>query len=158
MKSIRLVSENEKEYLKKYFWDYLVELFQFDPTIVYNEYGVPIYRWYDCYWQQKGRYPFAFNTDGGFAGLALVRQLAPKRYEIAEFYVLPEFRKDNNAIDFALQITKRFDGEFTFSTRLQNLRAVKFWDKFAAKFACGNSSTDGDYKTWFVTTNSTTLG
>ena len=159
MKSIQLVSANDKERLKKYFFDYLVELSRFDPTVIFDEQGIPIYNWYDRYWEERGRYPFLLNIDNRFAGLAFVRESEPQHYEIAEFYVVPEFRKDNNAIDFAVRITSLFCGKFSFSARSENLRAVRFWDKFVEKFAHSGSSTDGNYKTWFVTTdNSPSFG
>ena len=151
-KNIQLVSVNEKDWLKKYFYDYLIELAQFDPTVRFDERGVPIYRWYDCYWTEKGRYPFALIIDDKFAGLAFVRELQPAHYEIAEFYVAPTFRKDNNAIDFAVKITEILGGKFSFGTRSNNTVAVKFWNKFAAKFPRGGSSADDNYTTWFVQT------
>ena len=156
MKNIQLVSIKEKRNLKKYFFDYLIELSQFDPNIKFDEYGLPIYKWFDCYWEDKERYPFLLNIDNQFAGLALVRELEPKQYEIAEFYVLPKFRKDNNAIDFAMQLTKLFDGKFSFSTRLENLRAIKFWDKFVINFPHNGSSINNGCKEWFITTENLT--
>lgn len=156
MRSIQLVSINEKEKLRKYFLDYLVELSRFDPTIIMDDQGTPIYKWYDCYWQERGRYPFLFSIDGRFVGLALVRELEPKHHEIAEFYVLPEFRKDNNALDFATRITELFGGRFSFSTRSENIRAVKFWNKFVLKFSHGGSSVDEHYTKWFIETENST--
>lgn len=156
MKNIQIVSINEKESLRKYFFEYLIELSRFDPTIIMDEQGTPIYNWYDCYWEEKGRYPFLLNIDNQFAGLALVRELEPEHYEIAEFYVLPKFRKDNNAIDFAAQITELFDGRFSFSTRSENLRAVKFWNKFVLRFSHSGSSVDENYTKWFIETENST--
>lgn len=151
-KNIQLVSVNKKAGLKKYFNDYLIELSLFDPTIKIDERGVPVYRWYDCYWTEKGRYPFLLNIDDQFAGLALVRELSPDNYEISEFYVKPAFRKNNNALDFAVKITRLLGGTFVFSARLNNVKAVKFWDKFAAKFPRGGSSVSDDRKQWFIQT------
>ena len=82
MKSIQLVSANDKERLKKYFFDYLVELSRFDPTVIFDEQGIPIYNWYDRYWEERGRYPFLLNIDNRFAGLAFVRESEPQHYEI----------------------------------------------------------------------------
>lgn len=152
MNSIQLVPASQKNQIKKYFDDYLVELSRFDPTIVFDSSGAPIYRWYDCYWQEAGRYPFAFYVGNRFAGLAMVRNVSPNRYEIAEFYVLPNFRRDNNAIDFADRLVKQFDGEISFSARMENVRAVRFWDKFALQFAIHGASVKNNYKTWFVKT------
>lgn len=130
-KSMQIAPIDEREKLKKYFFDYLVELSRFDPTIMFDEQGDPIYEWYDLYWVEAERYPLTLYIGGKFAGFALVWQTAPTRYEIAEFYVIPEFRGTGVAVDFAVGLTKLFCGELSISTRTENQRAVKFWDKFA---------------------------
>ncbi len=152
MKKIQLVGENDKEKVRKYFIDYLLELSQFDPTIKFDKNKKPIYKWFDCYWEDKDRYPFLLSENNQFAGLALVRELEPKHFEIAEFYVLPKFRGKNNATMFAAEIINLFGGEFSFSTRLENLRAVKFWDKFVLNFPKHSSQISESYKEWSITT------
>ena len=87
------------------------------------------------------------------AGLAMLRELDNMFYEVAEFYVCPKFRKDGNAIWFALQLAQLFDGQFTFSTRFTNPRAIKFWDKFAKLFEHNESLDDEIGRNWIIRKN-----
>ncbi len=149
-RQVQIISEKDKERVRQHFNEYLKELSQFDKTIDFDENGTPIYRWFDCYWEDEQRFPFLLNIENHFAGLALVRQVSRKKFEIAEFYVLPTFRKDGNALDFATQISSQFDGEITFSTCLENLRAVRFWDNFASTFQHSTSFIKDGRKTWLI--------
>ena len=153
MRKIQVVPFGRMEEMRKYFYDYLVELSEFDPDIKFDDKGVPIYEWFDCYWVDKDRFPFFFIVDGEVAGMALIRELKNMQYEFAEFYVLPEFRKDGNAIWFASEIVNLFDGEFVFSTRFTNPRAIKFWGKFAKLFESNEYLDDDIWRNWTIRKN-----
>ena len=133
MRKIQIVPFARSEEMRKYFYEYLTELSEFDPKIKFDEQGTPIYQWFDFYWTEKQRYPFYFIVENKVAGLALVRELEDRVFEVAEFYVLPEFRGSGNALWFASELVNLFEGQFSFSTRLTNLRAIKFWGKFVSK-------------------------
>ena len=150
MRKIQIVPASKKEEMRKYFYEYLTELSQFDPDIKFDQNKTPIYKWYNCYWEDKTRYPFYFIVDNKIAGLGMIRELDDMLYDFAEFYVCPEFRKDGNAIWFALQLTEIFDGQFVFSTRFTNPRAIKFWGKFANLFE-SNEYTDNEvWRNWII--------
>lgn len=153
MKKIQIVPLSKMEEMRKYFYEYLVELSECDPDIKFDEKGAPIYNWYECYWKDKERYPFYLIIDNKIAGLAMIRELDNMLYDIAEFYVCPEFRKDGNAIWFALQLTELFDGQFVFSTRFTNPRAIKFWDKFAKLFESNDYLDDEIWRNWTIRKN-----
>lgn len=150
MRKLQIVPVSKMEEMRKYFYEYLTELSQFDPDIKFEEDGTPIYRWYDCYWDDKDRFPFYLIVDEKIAGLAMIRELNPMQYDFAEFYVCPEFRKDGNAIWFAKEITELFDGEFVFSTRFTNPRAIRFWDKFAGLFDNNECCDDEIWRNWTI--------
>ena len=150
MKKIQIVPLLKMEEMRKYFYEYLVELSQFDPDIKFDENKVPIYNWYDCYWTDKDRFPIYFMVDDIIAGFAMIRELDNMNYDFAEFYVCPNFRKDGNAIWFATEITKLFQGQFTFSTRFTNPRAIKFWGKFANLFEDNVYSDDDVWRNWTI--------
>ena len=149
MKKIQIVPLSKIEVLRKYLYDYLKELSNYDKSIQFNKNGTPIYKWYECYWEERTRYPIFLMVDDKIAGFALIRELNNMKYEIAEFYIVPEFRKDNNALWFATELTKLFCGEFSFSTMLANVRAVKFWNKFVLNYQHQFSDTQGQ-RTWFI--------
>jgi predicted acetyltransferase len=145
---IQIVPLAKKEHMRKYFYDYLTELSEFDPHIVFDENGSPVYKWYDAYWEDNGRYPIFLIINNQIAGLSMVRFLGEDVYEMAEFYVLPEFRKDGNAIWFAGEVVKLFDGNFEISTRHTNPRAIKFWDKFVKTFDVYDCNDDETWRNW----------
>ena len=153
MKKLQIVPLSKMEEMRKYFYKYLIELSEFDPDIKFDEKVTPIYNWFECYWKDKKRYPFYLIIDNKIAGLAMIRELDNMLYDIAEFYVCPEFRKDGNAIWFALQLTELFDGQFVFSTRFTNPRAIKFWDKFAKLFESNEYIDDEIWRNWTIRKN-----
>ncbi|MBE7074888.1 MAG: hypothetical protein E7376_02800 [Clostridiales bacterium] len=150
MRKIQIVSKAKMEEMRNFLYDYLIELSEFDPDIKFDEKGLPIYNWFDCYWVDKDRYPLFLVIDEKIAGMAMIRELRSQLYDFAEFYVCPEFRKDGNALWFASELTKLFDGQFTFSTRFTNPRAIKFWGKFAKTFESNSYNDDSIWRNWTI--------
>lgn len=150
MRKIQIVPLSRMEEMRKYLNEYLLELSEFDPDMKFDEKGVPIYRWFDCYWEDKDRFPFYFIVDNKIAGLAMIRELDNMLYDFAEFYVCPEYRKDGNAIWFATEITNLFEGQFVFSTRFTNPRAIRFWGKFASLFDSNEYDDDKIWRSWTI--------
>lgn len=149
MLRVELAKVEQKDISKKYLDEYLIELSKYDDNIKFDDNGLPIYRWFDFYWNDKGRYPFLFYVDSEIAGISFVRELHENVYEIAEFYVVPKFRGNENALWFAGEIANKFDGEIEFSTRHKNERAIRFWDKFASGFD-HVITTDNEWKNWAI--------
>lgn len=150
MKNIQIVPMSKMEEMRKYFYEYLLELSQFDPDIKFDEKGMPIYKWFEYYWDDKNRFPFYFIVDNEIAGFAMIRELDNMLYDFAEFYVCPQFRKDGNAIWFATEITNLFEGQFVFSARFTNPRAIKFWSKFAKLFESNEYNDDEIWRNWTI--------
>lgn len=150
MKKIQIVPKSKAKLMRKYFNEYLTELSQFDPHIEFDANGTPIYKWFNAYWEDKDRFPLFFIVDDEIAGIAMIREMGDMLYDFAEFYVCPEFRKDGNAIWFATEIANLFDGEFIFSTRHTNPRAIKFWDKFANQFKDCEVVDDELWRNWTI--------
>lgn len=150
MRKIQIVPLSQMEEMRKYFYTYLTELSKFDPDIKFDNEGFPIYQWYDCYWTDKNRYPLFLIIDNNIAGLALIRELDNMLYDFAEFYVCPKYRKDGNAIWFATEITNLFKGQFVFSTRFTNPKALKFWGKFAQLFGSNEYKDDDIWRNWII--------
>ena len=153
MRKIQIVPLSKMEEMRKILLEYLTELSAFDPDIKFDEKGVPIYKWFDCYWIDKDRFPFYFLIDGQIAGIALIREMGNMEYDFAEFYVRPEFRKDGNSLWFAQEIVSIFDGEFVFATRHTNPRAIKFWGKFANLYENSSYVDDPVWRNWTIRKN-----
>ena len=150
MRKIQIVPMAKKAEMKNLLDEYLTELSWFDPDIKFDDNGIPIYKWFDCYWVDKDRFPFYLIVDGVVAGIAMIRELESMLYDFAEFFVCPEYRKDGNAIWFATEITNLFDGQFVFSTRFTNPRAMRFWGKFAKRFGYNEYFDDEVWRNWTV--------
>ena len=149
MKQIQIVPASKKEEMRLMLYKYLTELSEFDPDIKFDENGTPIYKWFDCYWEDKDRFPIYLIIDGQVAGLALIREMDNMEYDYAEFYVEPQFRGNGNSMWFATEVEKLFDGKFTFSTRHTNPRAIKFWGKFASHYK-HDVSDDEIWRNWVI--------
>lgn len=154
MRKIQIVPLSKMEEMRKYLNDYLTELSEFDPHVQFDEKGTPIYKWFDCYWDDKDRFPIYLIVDNCVAGIAMIRELDNMLYDFAEFYVVPEYRKDGNAIWFASEVTNLFEGQFVFSTRFTNPRAIKFWGKFAKLFEQNEYTDDEVWRNWTIRKNS----
>lgn len=150
MRRIQIVPLSRKEEMKKYFYDYLNELSQFDPDIKFDENNIPVYKWYDCYWEDKDRYPFYLMVDDCVAGIAMIRELDNMIYDFSEFYVFPKYREKDNSLWFAKEITNLFQGQFVFSARFTNYRAIKFWNKFSQLFAENEYLDDDIWRSWTI--------
>lgn len=150
LKRIMKVPVWEKEEMRGYFYNYLKELSEFDKNIKFDEFNNPIYKHFSAYWQESSRYPFYFLVDEKIAGIALFRKLKNKRYQIAEFYVLPQYRKNNNALEFAIALVNLFEGIIEFSCLKYNKKGIRFWSEFASRFNNPKVEEDKEKITWFI--------
>ena len=87
--------------------------------------GVFGYRLLDDYWTDPARHPFLIEVDGHIAGLVLVRHGEPSW--IAEFLVLPKFRRAGIGTTGARQAFARFPGSWEVHEIPGNDAAVAFW-------------------------------
>lgn len=146
---IIIVPANNKDDLRKHFDEYLTKLHEFVPNIQFDN-GKPVYRWFDYYWTEKNRIPFALMIENKFAGFCLMREIDNTKIEIAEFYVCPEFRKDGNALWFASEIIKMFEVDIELSTSITNLRAINFWTKVVNQYPRTETYQDEKWKYWSI--------
>ncbi len=149
MNKIKIVTPNEKDNLFEMFNTYMHELAQFDPTIKFKN-NIVKYKWFNNYFVDKDRFAFYFVNNNTIAGFALIRQIECDKFEIAEFYVDPQFRQNNNSLWFANSVVDLFKGEFQFCTRCENVRAIKFWDKFVLNKQLIKSLIENDNKHWVI--------
>ena len=153
MRNIQIVPLCKMEEMRVCLNEYLTELSEFDPDIDFDEKGQPIYNWFDCYWDDKDRFPIYLLIDGKVAGIAMIRELDNKVYNFAEFYVRPQYRVDGNSMWFAKAVTDLFEGQFEFATRFTNPRALKFWGKFANTFEKTEYEDDEIWRNWVIRRN-----
>jgi len=88
-----------------------------------GEYGYP---YLDSYWGATGdRVALLFQFEGHLAGFALVRLGTP--HQIAEFLMLPKYRRRGLGAEAARQVLSRWPGEWSTHEIPGNDGAVAFW-------------------------------
>lgn len=96
------------------------------------------YPYLDAYWQEDGRFPFVFLREGNEIGFAFVRSLGKGEVEMAEFYVVPSFRRAGLAQVAAKKLFHRFPGRWIVSHDEANEPARAFWAKVINEVAEGH--------------------
>jgi len=72
------------------------------------------------YWIDIDRYPFLFYAGKKVAGFALVRK-EKDLYSVAEFYVLPPYRRRGTRTLTAIKIIKQYHGKWHIEYELRNM-------------------------------------
>lgn len=92
------------------------------------------YPYLDAYWQEPNqRYPFLMLTDGEIAGFAFVNRYSrldiPDTWCVAEFYVVPRFRRSGVGKLAAAKLFRLFPGRWEVAILEGNVRAEPFWKR-----------------------------
>ena len=124
---------SEKSHLRQLLTDYLEEFARLqgmpprrDPE------GHVLYRYFDDYWRESGREPFAVRLGQQTIGFCLLRDL-DTRWQIAEFYIVPAYRRRGIGRR-AVSLVKAYcrnDGRHRFlgaDTQAYNPAARAFWE------------------------------
>ena len=124
---IELVPLTQKAVFARYFQLYLQEHAMFTGKNPVD--GIFRYPWFDLYWQEPGkRWAFWMRTAEDVAAIALVRiDDEDGRYEMAEFFVVDQYRGEGLGDMFAKDIILRFKGRWKLNQVKGNERAVAFW-------------------------------
>lgn len=123
--SVEQVSESAKPTLRR-----LLELNAYEFSAIdgrdigsNGEYGYP---YLDRYWPKcSDRAALLFHVDDQLAGFALVRVGSP--HQIAEFLILPKYRRLGVGAAAAREVLTRWPGEWTTHQVSGNDGAVAFW-------------------------------
>lgn len=106
-----------------------------------NEQGRFGYSWLDNYWTEPERHPFLIRVDTRIGGLALVRGTNP--YSVAEFLVMPQYRRRGVGVVAARQLFDLFGGEWSVHQVPGNADAVAFWHRAIPVAFSETSNADG---------------
>jgi predicted acetyltransferase len=101
--------------------------------------GIYRYPYLDNYWKEKDRFPYILYYDDNIAGFALVRK-DREHWEIAEFYVLPRYRRFGIATVSTAEIFTRHHGYWEISFNKNNQPGGELWQKVAERFSKGEIS------------------
>jgi predicted acetyltransferase len=125
------IPETEKPLLWARLQDYIRELMPYDGGPIPAD-GVFRYPYFDAYWQEpEQRWPFWGAVDGRRAAFALVRR-GEERFEMAEFYSFPEFRRSGTALAFARAVIRKFPGPWELTEYRAHSASTAFWHRVIA--------------------------
>jgi predicted acetyltransferase len=135
------VLESEKLALWARLEDYIGELMPYQGGSAGGPFEYPHF---DAYWQEpEHRWPFWGVADGQRVAFALVHR-QPERFEMAEFYSFPEFRRTGVALTFAKTVLARYPGPWELTQFAENTGAVAFWRRVLADWPFEESRYTGE--------------
>ena len=91
-------------------------------------------------WPREWRgYPFLIRIDGHPAGFALVKRLSeePLRYDMGEFFVARQYRRNGIGQRAAVELFDRFPGDWEVREMPSNAAAQAFWRRVIADYTSG---------------------
>jgi predicted acetyltransferase len=125
----------EKPLIENLLQSYLSELSRFPGENLYRDSdGLFPYKYLNYYWQDDDRNPYIIYSNNKAAGFALVRK-AETSWEMAEFYVLPEYRRINIGMTCAREIISRHPGDWIIEYNKENIAGSRLWNKLALEKA-----------------------
>lgn len=136
---IRPATLADKQAIAAMLQDYLRELSQYfapdQPKADHYDYP-----YLDDYWMEPGeRFPFLISAEGETAGFAFVncysRLGQDNTWSMAEFYVLPDFRRAGVGVRAAEEIFRLFPGGWEVAVLASNDPAHTFWPHVMARVA-----------------------
>ncbi|MEL6133117.1 MAG: GNAT family N-acetyltransferase [Bacteroidota bacterium] len=100
------------------------------------------YPYLDLYWQEANRHPFLIQIKGQYAGFVLVNQVLqyvshPDAKAIAEFFIMPKYRRKGIGIEVAHRIFRMFPGWWEVSAFPVNQPALHFWQHTINRYTDG---------------------
>jgi predicted acetyltransferase len=108
--------------------------------------GVFEYAYLDDYWIEPERHPFLFLAAGSLAGFALVRKLEPNVHELAEFFILRNYRRHGIGTSAAYSLFARFEGTWHVAQEHHNTPAQTFWRRVIDEFTNGEFREDWSHQ------------
>ena len=147
----------------------LLELYMHDFSLFSNvevgEDGRFGYAYLEHYWRDPDRFPLLILAEKKLAGFALLRiETDPgdgsKTMDLAEFFVLRQFRRQRDGSQAAAKIWDLFPGRWRLRVLVSNHTAYAFWEKLVGDYCKRKFEADdekgflGDLKRFSFTSGS----
>jgi predicted acetyltransferase len=119
---------------------YFTELSAFK-VLAKDEQGRFSYKYLDLYWQEPERLPFFIKIGKKVGGFVLVNNhsyIKANAKTIAEFFILPEYRRQRLGKEAALTVFDMFPGWWEVAEEQNNFTAQAFWKKIIQEYSQGN--------------------
>lgn len=102
-----------------------------------NETGWYDYPYLEYIWFDNDRYPYLFYAGEKVTGFAMVRKDV-NYFEMAEFCILPDHRRQGAGIILAAQIIHRHPGKWHIEYNMGNIAGSRFWNNLVVKLVGEN--------------------
>ena len=137
--AVKSASIAEKKTIFVLLQPYLAEVSHFPGENVdcKDENGIFNYPYLDAYWEDQERYPYLLMSAGNVAGFAFTRREGD-HWQMAEFYVLPGFRRYGLASACVGEILRRHPGEWRIDFNKHNQAGRALWQMVAYRFSSGD--------------------
>ncbi|MCD8529090.1 MAG: GNAT family N-acetyltransferase [Chitinophagales bacterium] len=111
----------------------LVDYFKEIDTTKLDKNDILQYPYLDSYWESRTRHPFFIYLDTHLIGFVLVNDYVLDKdfnaqYAVAEFYIIPSYRKQGYGKKAAVLLFKQFKGKWEIRQATENAIAIAFWD------------------------------
>jgi len=119
---------------------YLSEFAQFNGKDI-SDYGIYEYPYFEAYWSDQSRHPYFIMHNNAIAGFCLVNMHTTEidsGYSMAEFYILPEYRRQGLGKKAALEVFGLYEFNWEIKELKTNTRAISFWRNTIQEIAGSN--------------------
>ena len=142
------VSISDKEILYRLLQFSLFEESEFDLNEMNNE-AIYEYKWFDSYFTEDNRVAYFIKelNSNKLLGFAMVNNYTKKSdngHSIAEFMIIPKYRRNKLGKKVAIDLFKLYQGNWEVSPSFGSKIAYKFWNNVIYEYTGGKYSYDGD--------------
>ena len=140
--AVRQASVTDREELEILLDRYLAELSQYRENAA-GATSAAEYPYFELYWSNADRFPFAIRVNETVVGFALIRRLKENSvvvFQVAEFFVFPGCRRRGIGSMAIASIWKQLPGSWELQVIRGNDSAFRFWRDCVSRHA----------KTWTV--------
>ena len=131
------VSLANRDLLWKLLQQYLEEMAQYYDLARDTDGNYP-YKYFESYFIEADRKAYLICDGQNPAGFALVNPYAylgeAVDHVLAEFFILPKYRKKHLGTEAAQQILQSFPGRWEIKYSERNTAAAKFWNRVTAQY------------------------
>lgn len=136
MFSLIFVKEREREQLWNLLQKYLCEMSAYYPDLEVDGNGNYPYEHFEDYFSDPTRRAYIIYDGDSVAGFVMLNKISvfgeDIDHSVAEFFILPKFRRTGLGTDIFLVLRKQFKGQWEIKFDSTNAPAAAFWTKMTS--------------------------